>query len=352
MNGKIRVLYVDDEPGLLEIGKLFLEAGGEFEVDTLTSAKAALEQLKTGRYDAIVSDYLMPEMDGLEFLKQVRLHHDQVPFILFTGRGREEVVILALNNGADFYLQKGGEPVSQFTELTHKINQAVNRKRSEGALRESEATLRTIFLAAPVGIGLVSNRILIRVNEQFSEITGYLPGDVTGKSARILYPTEEEFERVGREKYEQIRKYGTGTIETRWQRKDGTIRDILLSSTPLDPSDPGKGVTFTALDITERKEAEEALRKSEEKFRYLVENALEPVLILDFEGKILFANNAVTKLAGVGDTPGLSGRNVMDFIAPESREDVIRDFTRVSRGHDAFFRHTTRRLQQTGKKSP
>ena len=151
MTTAIRLLYVDDEPGLLDIGKLFLEKGGEFAVDTLTSASKALEQLNIKRYDAIISDYKMPDMDGLEFLKQVRIFHGQIPFILFTGRGREEVVILALNNGADFYLQKGGEPKPQFAELSHKIRQAVNQKRSEEALRESELFLKETQQIARLG---------------------------------------------------------------------------------------------------------------------------------------------------------------------------------------------------------
>jgi len=90
-----RVLYVDDEPGLLELGKLFLEKGGEFSVDTIGSGQDALALLTTTRYDAIVADYLMPEMDGIQLLKNVREGDSRIPFILFTGRGREEVVIQA-----------------------------------------------------------------------------------------------------------------------------------------------------------------------------------------------------------------------------------------------------------------
>ena len=124
----VSILYVDDEEGLLDIGKAFLERYGPFRVDTMTSAQTALSSSRIQSYDAIVSDYQMPGMDGIQFLKAVRDSYGDIPFILFTGRGREEVVIEAINNGADFYLQKGGEPKSQFTELSHKIRQAVRRK--------------------------------------------------------------------------------------------------------------------------------------------------------------------------------------------------------------------------------
>ena len=79
------VLYVDDEPGLLEIGKLFLEEDGQFIVDTISSATDALALLDTKVYDAIISDYHMPVMDGVEFLKKVRTSGNTIPFILFTG---------------------------------------------------------------------------------------------------------------------------------------------------------------------------------------------------------------------------------------------------------------------------
>lgn len=126
----ISVLYVDDEPMLLDVGKLYLERSGQFRVDTLASAPAALDVLKTRSYDALVSDYQMPEMDGIAFLKIVRTNWPTLPFIIFTGRGREEVVVEALNYGADHYLQKGGEPESQFAELEHIITRSVERKQA------------------------------------------------------------------------------------------------------------------------------------------------------------------------------------------------------------------------------
>ena len=126
----ISVLYVDDEPVLLEVGKVYLERSGQFRVDTLLSAPAALGILKTRSYDIIVSDYQMPEMNGIAFLKIVRETWPTLPFIIFTGRGREEVVVEALNYGADHYLQKGGEPKAQFAELGHIITRSVERKRA------------------------------------------------------------------------------------------------------------------------------------------------------------------------------------------------------------------------------
>ncbi len=144
MPDDITILYVDDEPGLLSLGKLFLERGGQFIVDTITSAPAALSLQNTRKYDAIISDYQMPEMDGIELLRKIRSSGNTIPFILFTGRQREEIAVRAWEEGADFYLQKGGEPASLFAELSHKIRYAVGRRQAEETSREYEARLREL----------------------------------------------------------------------------------------------------------------------------------------------------------------------------------------------------------------
>ncbi len=141
------------------------------------------------------------------------------------------------------------------------------RRKAEENLRASEASLASIFRAAPVGIGVVTDRVITRVNDTLCGMTGYTREELLGKNARILYPTEEDYAYVGREKYRQIRKTGSGTLETRWMRKDGSVRDILLSSTPMDPAHPAADVTFTALDITEKLETQAGMQAAFEKLR-------------------------------------------------------------------------------------
>ncbi|MDD1727733.1 MAG: response regulator, partial [Methanospirillum sp.] len=111
----ISVLYVDDEPVLLELGKRFLEKSGKIKVDTFLSADIAIKILSPSRYDAIISDYQMPGMDGLTFLSAVRAIQPDLPFIVYTGQGDEGTAIKALNHGADYYLQKGGNPKIQYS---------------------------------------------------------------------------------------------------------------------------------------------------------------------------------------------------------------------------------------------
>jgi PAS domain S-box-containing protein len=178
----ISVLYVDDEPGLLEIGKLFLEENGHFRVETITSAPAALNLLDTKSYDAIISDYQMPGMDGIVFLKAVRERFFDIPFILFTGRGREAIVIQAINEGADFYLQKGGDPAAQFAELAHKVRQAVARRLAERSLIESEKRLSDIINFLPdATFAIDKSGHVIAWNHAIEEMTGVHAADILGK---------------------------------------------------------------------------------------------------------------------------------------------------------------------------
>lgn len=130
----ISVLYVDDEPALLDVAKIFLERSGTIHVDTLTSVEEAMDRIRATPYDAIISDYQMPHMDGISFLKTLRSEFPTLPFIIFTGKGREDVVIEALNCGADHYLQKGGDPKAQFAELRHNIGRAVERRRANDTI--------------------------------------------------------------------------------------------------------------------------------------------------------------------------------------------------------------------------
>ncbi len=164
------------------------------------------------------------------------------------------------------------------------------RKQDEDALLERENRLQSVLRTAPIGIGVVTERIFQHVNQRLCEMTGYPEEELIGRSARVVYPDQEEYEFVGREKYEQILKFGSGTVETRWKHKDGPILDVLLSSTPVDLEDLSKGVTFTALDITDRKQTEQALRESDQRFQNILGVVPDMISIHDPEMKILYSN--------------------------------------------------------------
>lgn len=141
------------------------------------------------------------------------------------------------------------------------VHDVTAQKQAERDLRASQEYLGSIFRAAPVGIGVVVDRVFILVNDHLCAMTGYSRDELLGQNSRMLYPTDEDFTFVGTEKYLQIQQKNIGTVETRWLCKDGTCIDVLLSSSPLDAKNLSAGVTFSALDISERKHAEQEREK-------------------------------------------------------------------------------------------
>ena len=133
ISGPIRVLHVDDEPADLEITRIFLkrEYKDDLEIVSVLSVREALEKLESEHFDTIISDYQMPEMNGIEFLEVVRKSgkYADIPFILFTGKGGEEIAKEALSKGADGYIDKMGNPARQCNELAHAISELVMRAK-------------------------------------------------------------------------------------------------------------------------------------------------------------------------------------------------------------------------------
>jgi len=136
----IHVLHVDDEPDFAELTAEMLEReNGEFSVETATSPGEAIDRLAADSFDCILSDYDMPGQNGIELLETVREDHPDVPFILFTGKGSEEIASAAISAGVTDYLQKGGP--GQYELLANRIRNTVEQYRSDRALEESQRKL-------------------------------------------------------------------------------------------------------------------------------------------------------------------------------------------------------------------
>jgi PAS domain S-box-containing protein len=261
----IRILYIDDEPALLDLTRMFLERTGEFSVTPVASAEEALGLLVDHHFDAIVSDYQMPGMNGITFLQQVRQSGNTLPFIIFTGKGREEVVIEAINSGADSYIQKGGNPRAQFAELAEKLRQIVRRSRAEEALREAEARYRAIFQNASDIIRVLDRNGRIAYDSpSSSKILGYPPGALNGNDP-LEYIHPDDRDRVRSDLKEVYANTNPNApSEFRIRRADGGYLWVESVATNLTGVEGVDGVVVTTRPIAERKEAEEQLKKKHE----------------------------------------------------------------------------------------
>ncbi len=340
------VLYVDDEPDLLDIAKLFLERTGFFQIDTCTSVSEAQEKLALHTYDAIISDYQMPGMDGIEFLKYLRRHGQKLPFILFTGKGREEVVIEALNCGADLYIQKGGDPKSQFIELDHKLKLAIDRKQANDKLKESQQRMTEIIDHLPdatFAIDLDQN--VIAWNRAMEEMTGVskkqilMKGDYEysipfyGIRRPMLLNLVLHEDREVEKKYPCLVRQGEKLISESHISFDvgGKGAFLWFIASPLyDTEGNITGAIESIRDITDRKLVEEDLKKGEERYRAVIESQTELICRFLPDGTHVFVNNAYCRY--FGKKPGeIIGTKFVPDLVEEDRKRVRKHFLSMSR---------------------
>ncbi|HSV41951.1 MAG TPA: PAS domain S-box protein, partial [Methanomassiliicoccales archaeon] len=320
-DGHIRVLIVDDESNLLELARLFLERSMDIKADGATSGEMALQMMRGTVYDVVVSDYQMPSMDGLQLLQALKFYGSDVPFILFTGKGREDIAVAALNLGAAFYLQKGGDPKTQFAELSNMVRRAAVNRTAEKRLVESEDKFRTIFQESPDIYLLIRDGVIIDCNRAAETQFGMPRNEIIGKTPCDLSPPMQPNGASSKELvYHLINKVGSsGSTKFEWlhRRSNGTdfYSDICLM--PLKMS--GEGFLIATIrDITSRKIAESQLRASEEMFRSVVTSTDAISFVVDSNGTISLLEGK--GLARLGLEPGsMVGRNASGlFIGIDS----------------------------------
>ena len=255
----IRVLHVDDEAGFLKTAKQILEMQGPFEVETASSVEEAQEKMKGRTFDAIVCDYMMPEKDGLEFLKELRDSENNITFIIFTGKGREEVAVKALNLGADRYFSKIGKPETVYAELAHGIRQVMEKKKAEEALHQEREMLETVTQNIGAGLTIISKDYhILWANKLIKETYG----DVKGK---VCYETYHQRTHVCpgcgvQEIFETGKKHVVH--EQVVSGFDGQNVWLELTATPIrDENGNTTAVLELVVPITKRKKAEESLNR-------------------------------------------------------------------------------------------
>jgi PAS domain S-box-containing protein len=274
-NNPIRILHVDDDEYFLKIAKRCLELNPDIQVETATSVDEALDMIKTKVFDVIVSDYAMFEKDGLEFLRELRESGNMIPFILFTGKGREEVVEKALNLGAFRYMNKQGPSKAVYAELAASVRQAAehartqeplvqdltDQKKQEIQLQESEQKFIALFSGNPGAIVFLDKDFRVTdINPSFTALFGYKIEDIKGKSIidAIVPDGFEEESEVIREKI-LLGPVGCGTVR---KRNDGSYFNAAMSGGPVIINGNIIGFFMVYMDISDVVTVQEELSKA------------------------------------------------------------------------------------------
>jgi hypothetical protein len=238
----------------------------------------------------------MPGKDGLEFLEMLRKNGNTIPFIMFTGKGREEVAIRALNLGANQYLDKTGETETVYTELGHSIAELSKIKKAEEKVKKaSEEWIKTFEAIRDFVFILDREHRIVKANKAMCEALNKRPDELVGKHCyEVVHGTLEPWPDCPLSK----------TLTTRMP-ETAEIRDprlgisLLVSNSPIyDEKGEFTQCVHFAKDITEREVMEKTIRESEKKWRSLVDMAPDGILTADLKGVITSANNAFLKLTG------------------------------------------------------
>ena len=245
----LSVLLIDDEPALLEVLKPFFERSGEMSVQTSASATEALTILPEKSFDAIIVDYDMPELTGIDFLKILRSKGDTTPVIIFTGVGHERTAIDAINYGANFFLQKDEDPRKVFPELCEMVKTAVESKYIGKKLGTSRKILSDMINFYPDPAFAIDREGRVAAwNAPMEQLTGTPAGDMMGKGdylytvpffgsrrkmlVNLIFDTDEE---IGRQDYQIISRVAKGPVVamTKGQKQDGSEWTLWSKAMPV-----------------------------------------------------------------------------------------------------------------------
>ncbi|HEV7380693.1 MAG TPA: histidine kinase dimerization/phospho-acceptor domain-containing protein, partial [Dyadobacter sp.] len=333
----VYVLIVDDNADMRAyIGRLL---SPYFTVDFATNGHDALEKVAVNRPDVIISDVMMPVMDGKELLIELRQRPGiRVPVILLSARAGEEARVEGLGWGADDYLVKP----FMARELISKVSSVV---RINSITQKTEAELRNFFLRAPVAIGVFRGpRLIIELaNTMMLRYWGKTGEQVLGApfySAFDQSPSDG-FEKVALEVFDS----GERKLLHEWplpilrHGKPATLYVNLVFEPLHDITGVITGVMVVANDVTELMNALAVARESEQRFKLMANSTPQLVWRIDKTGGKNFYNDFVLKYSGLTDDQ-LQNNGMIMMVHPDEREDNLRHWQKsLATGEDFIYEH-------------
>ncbi len=323
-SGSIRILHVDDDTAFLNMAKQCLELQSDIQVESAGSVKEALEKIETSNFDVIVSDYQMAEKDGLDFLKELKSRNLAVPFILFTGKGRDEVGLKALNLGAFRYMNKGGSPRAAYAELESCIRQAVNFSKTQETLKVNEKRFQAIFDSSIDAILVINNSYEIAyANKSAQSILNYAGNE-------FLKTLKEHFEKqfpVANEQNNNVVSQSSDKNESidntrvkvafKKDSGDELFADLAFSS--FTENGQWFGVCILR-DVSENKKQEVLLEESRQTMKALFSNNPCAIVFIDINKRVTDINKSFSELFGY-TFDQITGKNIIELIVPPGKQE-------------------------------
>ncbi|WP_302083842.1 PAS domain-containing protein [Salinibaculum rarum] len=312
-NTEINVLHVDDDPGLAEVIATQLErADDTLNVEMVTSASDGLDYLAANQVHCIISDYDMSRQNGIEFLEEIREDYPDLPFILYTAKGNEDIASEAISAGVTDYFQKESV-IDQYDVLANRVRNLVQRYRSEQRTRRQQKAIES----AQEGISILNTEgEYLYVNQAYADLYGYDPEAMVGEHWELAYPDGEtpfECENI----HQSVLEDGLWSGETTGVKADGETFPIeqVVSRTKDEE------IVCTVRDLTDQREREKELQLK----NHAVEAAPVGITITDptqDENPIIYANKEFESVTGY-DREEIIGQNPRFLQGDDTSEEPV-----------------------------
>jgi PAS domain S-box-containing protein len=316
----IRVLHVDDDASFLQVSKqILMSIDSVFEVDCAYSVDDAFLRLSNKEYDVIVSDYDMPYKNGLDFLKQLNKQKIDRSFILFTGKGREEVAVQALNLGADGYFSKYGSVETVYGELAHGIKMVTQKRKAEQSLKSREEQLEAIVSNAPIGIAVSdSNKYFLSANEEFCRILGFSEEELKKMTFEDVTHVEDLQESRANVEKLACKRASFFTQEKRYVKKDGTTIYGKVTVKAVNGKQNKPAIFVVELeDITEKKKSTVELENKYELLEKVTESLDAGLAIVSKDYQVVWANKILRDLGVAPNKKCYQTFNNLESVCPD-----------------------------------
>ncbi|UCE60219.1 MAG: PAS domain S-box protein [Phycisphaerales bacterium] len=364
-----RLLIVEDDEAQLHTLTGIMEEEG-FEVIGCSTATDALEHVQKEDFGVAVVDLRLPDLSGTQLLEKIQDFNGRIRVIINTGFGSYDSAKEALNLGAYAYVEKAGDPgdlvrhvhrafkshldryaddleatVADRTRELREANKGLKReigerKRAEEEIRRNEKKFRLLYEQSPLGYqSQDAQGRLIEVNPAWLEMFGYTRDEVIGRwFGDFLTP---DYVDLFRERFPRSKAAGeTRDVQFDMLRKDGTsIRVEIDGKIGYDSRGNFKQTHCIVRDITERKRFEDALKRSEARYRELFESIQEGIALVDENEQIQLCNPAFAKIVDEDSVDDVTSKNFLDYVPKSQREMILRQTQERKRKVSSHYEH-------------